>query len=819
MVHSASFLALVAFISDGASAVLVLDDNVATRSHLKPSTLESCLKDAHNGNFHQGSTVEGVAVYTFDPEQDGCYVIEEWHPGNDQNCAKHMSTAVRLDVDYCKGKSAYTFIDQALNGGRWNVLGALPFYKGWQGKFTMKNEGGMTNCKTGNMCLFAVDAFRIRQVPYGSGGQCRVPEEVYAPEQPEDIDEDSNEADTTTLRPTTQLTTTPSLTSKPPATSVEASLASQAQSTIEDMVQIVVDDINAVSHAAWHWHEMNSKSQHLSCGKQGWNQRFLFLDPQLTEETEAPATFTFDPPSDGCYLVEEFHPANVCDKQLSPLVQVKIEYCRKKETHATLDQSKFGNQWNSVALLPFNKGYPGKVTVHHPQVNEGIAVADAFRFTRVSSSCAAAPHKLVEYARLSQHPVSVTMDDRHAFKMGGSVSSVCGKTALDATAHVSTDSHASAMFTFVPPSTGCFRVDEFHPRSDETCSLAAKAGVQVDYCFGMSWQGSFPLSSGGGQWNVVGHFPFYAGVPGNITSRRLGEGKWVADGFRLTKVSEKCSRRPYAALVTLRTVGVDLEASALPDGQLTTHADLRIAFHEAVVASSKLSSQNVRLIGLRRGSIIAEFELLGSRSRISQAISHLEADLANTASSPLGNAMCAAASAGRGSPVQCHTELVRTEFLDGVEPDEYMGGSVPGESQQGTLAIILFVAACVCVVGMIGAILCIMRSNRNIGVPKQKPMESVVRAVVTNQKGGKDDAIVANSQDYEKGEKDNASDCDSTATPASPKVSCEVQTDISGDISETTSQASRECTLEVSGIAYELPRDIEIGVNRNKLDL
>merc|ERR1719326_2496522 len=70
---------------------------------------------------------------------------------------------VRLDVDYCKGKSAYAYVDQAQNGGRWNILGALPFYKGWPSGVTVSSDQAHA-CREGSGCFWTADAFRVTKV-------------------------------------------------------------------------------------------------------------------------------------------------------------------------------------------------------------------------------------------------------------------------------------------------------------------------------------------------------------------------------------------------------------------------------------------------------------------------------------------------------------------------------------------------------------------------------------------------------------------------------------------------------------------------------
>jgi len=884
----------------------VLDDSEASVTRMTSSTLASCLSDAHDGAFHQSTSHKGKAYYEFEPSEDGCYVIEEWHPGSDDGCSRHMSSEVKLEAITGKGWWAckyWTYVDQSLNGGRWNVLGAMPFYQGGHGKLKVKiYRGAMSKCQTGNNCMWGADAFRIRRVSalpeWGTGRGCKVPEVLLGESQmpnttfmtttldaaettriqemsttvgasislqgqmtstamydttagqemgttaaasiqqeqttsaaiydttargetgttvgasiPQEQTTSAATSDTTIAAsiPQEQTTSTaiydttaaaqemgttiiasiPQEQTTPAAihstTAIAANLDVQAPvvQELEQLAQTIVDDVDAVFHTAWQRHGMDSKSPW--CGVQGWKQRFLFLDPLITEETEAPATFTFNPPEDGCYLVEEFHPASICDKQLSSLVQVTVEYDLDQKAHATLDQTRFGNQWNSVALLPFSKGRQGKVVVNHPQVNQGVAAADAFRFTRLSSECAAAPAKLVDYVRLSQHPVSVTIDDRYASTEGATVSSGCDRTALDATLHASTESHASATFTFVPPSTGCFRIDEFHPETDSSCILAAEAGVQVDHGIGQSWQGSFSLAAGGGRWNSIGHFPFYAGIQGSITSRKMGKDMWVADGFRLTKVSDSCSQRPHTALVTLRMHGVDLETSGSLGGDFSTHADLRIALHEALEESPTVLDQNVRLIGLRRGSIISEFELTGSRASIVEAMKNLEADMASPENSKVGKAMCEAAIAATvgidsESPVQCHGELMRTDFLEGVERSteilEPVNEASIYDSDNTALAMLLIVGGCAGFLTVLAGALIVRKRRRR--------RHANNNAIKTKEVDSKDCK-------YGNDTKDNVSECGSTLTPSS-KVSCEVQTEVTGDISEIGSQASRENT-------------------------
>merc|ERR1719238_1873061 len=111
---------------------------------------------------------------------------------------------------------------------------------------------------------------------------------------------------------------------------------------------------------------------------------------------------------------------------------------------------------------------------------------------------------------------------------------------------------------FEPTTTGCYRMDEFHPRASDKCRLTqsvpvVESGRQGDDTV------SIDLRTKGGQWNVLGHFTFIErDVGGAIVTRGNSwpSGKlWVVDAFRFTRVSDTCGDRPHGSLITLRIVG------------------------------------------------------------------------------------------------------------------------------------------------------------------------------------------------------------------------------------------------------------------------
>jgi hypothetical protein len=145
---------------------IVLDDMdsgaVASKQNAEPGSYEPCMKDAYQGQFHHDwGKNKGSAnfVFRFDPPKDGCYKIEEHHPGNDAQCARYMPRNANIDVDYCRGRSTKFSVNQAENGGQWNEIGWLPFYVGQEGRFTLRNHD-QEMCDQ-QPCFWVADAFRV----------------------------------------------------------------------------------------------------------------------------------------------------------------------------------------------------------------------------------------------------------------------------------------------------------------------------------------------------------------------------------------------------------------------------------------------------------------------------------------------------------------------------------------------------------------------------------------------------------------------------------------------------------------------------------
>jgi len=713
---------LIAEALDEIRIVLTDADNATFRNMHKASYMP-CIQDSHGDMFHHGQQFFGSnptsALFTFEPPADGCYTIEEWHPGWNKLCNRYLQDAVLLEVTYGLRKRAYTYVEQSMNNGQWNMLGALPFKKGITGHLMLK--GTRSSCSEGNNCFWAADAFKLTRISDSATG-CILPEQLLTPDQV-----------------------------------VQANPAHP---------QVIVDDSQVVA-AGSNWNlylGMRPGGVPGMCGHEGWSNSFRYLNPKQSQRIEEPFEFVFQPPQDGCYLVEEFHPSSVCSYEMTSTAQLSIGYCRNKTVRVAVDQTKDGNQWNTVALLPFYRGHDVSIAVLHPQVGTGVAAADAFRFTMVADTCPQARPRLPQYLRLAQHPTSVTADDSSANIEGIPTlfAHQCDRTAYLGKTRAIGNKATSAVFSFMPPSTGCYRIDEFHPESHRYCFLG-DADLTVEYCLGKSWRGNISLGKDGARWNTVGHFPFYAGIPGKVTSQaKVGNNpaQWVADAFRFTRVSDTCSVVPHSALLTLRLIGIDLTDVQLPDGKLTTNTDQRLAFHEAIVDVAGLQNSQVRLLGLRAGSIIAEFEFQGKEEEVTAAVKRVEVALWQHGHGSLEERLCEAATVGK-ERMPCRAWLIRTTAVRGWEKQAV---EAPGTRLPLWACIAVGCAIFFACIGVMAAVF--IRIKRRQRAKTQKEAET------SNCK----EDVEATSKDT----KDNISDSASTATP--DRVNCCVQTEMTGEL-------------------------------------
>lgn len=161
-----------------ATSVVQLDDGDAGVSRtpaVSQGTYQPCLADALGGMFlHDWGRAKGEASVSYEllvPE-DGCYKLEEYHPGMDFACSRYLPTAVKIEVlekksDTSMDEVAGFSADTSRNGGKWNELGQVALAKGRQYAVRSGNAGTETNCdaqKHGGACFWVTDGFRATRV-------------------------------------------------------------------------------------------------------------------------------------------------------------------------------------------------------------------------------------------------------------------------------------------------------------------------------------------------------------------------------------------------------------------------------------------------------------------------------------------------------------------------------------------------------------------------------------------------------------------------------------------------------------------------------
>lgn len=153
--------------------VIILDEQDSDSfrtSNSHAGTYTPCLKDAYNGQFvHDWARNKGLASGTFslDPQKDGCYLVEEYHPGGDDACSRYLPKNAKLQIGYCNNKTEEVSVDQSRNGGQWNIVGKWPFYNGMNGHIKLLNSV-QDSCSM-DLCFWVADAFRVTWI----GDDCK----------------------------------------------------------------------------------------------------------------------------------------------------------------------------------------------------------------------------------------------------------------------------------------------------------------------------------------------------------------------------------------------------------------------------------------------------------------------------------------------------------------------------------------------------------------------------------------------------------------------------------------------------------------------
>jgi hypothetical protein len=326
----------VAVLASASCTPIVIDDSTPGASWGSSGATE-CSAAGYDGTFRYST---GIAQAFFEHEitvsKSGCYLIEEYHPaiatdGTAGSCSglapqKH----VPLRVDYCRGQTAKTSVDQTINGDRWNEIGLLPFYVGWEGSIALGE-----NCPD-DSCFWLLDAFRLTWL-----------------------------ADSCSEVPANRT----------------AAAAEQQSAEMPSAAPHTEEEVNELTNGMAA--ELANVINVTNSTKPSMAVQALAFEPKFQADL---SVFSFSPPLDGCYLVEEQHPY-VSGAVQEPLA---VNYCKGQRAEGQLDHTDGRHsQWNYVASLPFFDNYDGSAELPRALVESAQSSHYNFRFTRVGPSCSA----------------------------------------------------------------------------------------------------------------------------------------------------------------------------------------------------------------------------------------------------------------------------------------------------------------------------------------------------------------------------------------------------------------------------------------------
>eukprot|EP00746_Dinoflagellata_sp_MGD_P154965 gnl/MRDRNA2_/MRDRNA2_85137_c0_seq1.p1 gnl/MRDRNA2_/MRDRNA2_85137_c0~~gnl/MRDRNA2_/MRDRNA2_85137_c0_seq1.p1 ORF type:complete len:631 (+),score=154.99 gnl/MRDRNA2_/MRDRNA2_85137_c0_seq1:94-1986(+) len=338
-------------VSAASSIEIVLDD---AGDHIRPGTAwtkaeGNCAQAGHAGGFHHNNGVhdaKAFAVWNFSIAQSGCYWVEEFHPDTSA-CDFSLSRRVPIHLHFCKGMHTAGFIDQSVKAGQWNKLVKLPFYTSHTAAIHI-SALGMDFEASG---VWAADAFRLTWHAEDCHDQSVESDEAVAPSDQE------------------QAKVEPAVPVEEPKPVKEEPSLPLLQAQVDDAdTKVLGSTLEPVAQCP------------ATAGK-------TFHHDALQKERRAQATFHFNPPHDGCYIVEEMHP-ELDQCKASANTKVHINYCKGLKALGTVDQSVNPGQWTYLAALPFYAGHPGNVTLSNDGTQPGtLAVFDQVRFTWSGKSC------------------------------------------------------------------------------------------------------------------------------------------------------------------------------------------------------------------------------------------------------------------------------------------------------------------------------------------------------------------------------------------------------------------------------------------------
>merc|ERR1711985_222478 len=225
------------------------------------------------------------------------------------------------------------------------------------------------------------------------------------------------------------------------------------------------------------------------------------------------------------------------------------------------------------------------------------------------------------------------------------------------------------------PHDGCYIVEEMHPML--MCEGSKNTKVHVHYSKVLQANGTVDQAANGGQWAFLGALQFYAGHPGKVTLSNEGTEPGtltVFDQVRFTWSGKDCIEVDAHP----RRVEIRINADFQHVAQRTY--DFGRALTTKLAALAHVPENSLRLIGLRSGSIIAEFLVLPNVAQdvlipnhsAQRNVGYLRDAVAKNAAE-----LCALALGSRrlehiGGPLKnCYVEIEDLGFaLPSVEPFE-----------------------------------------------------------------------------------------------------------------------------------------------------
>jgi len=350
-----SFAAMLMVAHGSETVVLLNNDPAATKGGAEKG--DTCLASAFGGDVqHNGGRApadETLAEYSFEPQKDGCYAIEEYHPA--VGCAGLKPGMAPVRIDYCKGEVAMGIVDQGQNGGQWNYIAKLPFYVGHKGKISVTRQDFPAEVCPTNDCLYMADAFRLTWISekcnYAHKGHS-VREEL----EREEAERSRHVAQTEREQMRKQAEAAR-------AAGASATSAAEKEKALEQpvvSVRMVVEEFKAAPK------------------KEGAE----------ADQNDDHVMFPFQAPLDGCYVLEERHPHRPEEKSKKP-VPFQVNYCKGRSAQAAVHHADGRHgQWNYLAHFPY----------FDDEKNAGVLVprrvlqeknAHAFRYTYVGPRCSA----------------------------------------------------------------------------------------------------------------------------------------------------------------------------------------------------------------------------------------------------------------------------------------------------------------------------------------------------------------------------------------------------------------------------------------------